>query len=88
ACIRWSDRLGAALRMIAPAGRMTLTLYIAHILIGMGTLEELDMLGGQSMATVFAVTAIFCLAATLFAYLWSRRFKRGPVETAMRTMAG
>lgn len=89
-CLLVSDRLGAwgVLRVVAPAGRQTLTLYIAHILVGMGTLESLGMLGGQSVAAALGASIVFCGAATIYALLWSRRFRRGPVEALMRKVAG
>lgn len=76
------------LQWVLPAGRQTLTLYIAHILIGMGTLEALGLLGGQSPGAALLAALIFCAAAALYAALWSLVFKRGPVEAAMRALAG
>lgn len=73
---------------VTPAGRQTLTLYIAHILLGMGTLEALGMLGGQSAEAAFAAAVLFCLGAAMFAWMWSRRWKRGPMEMLMRRLAG
>ncbi|MEM9580841.1 MAG: heparan-alpha-glucosaminide N-acetyltransferase domain-containing protein [Pseudomonadota bacterium] len=73
---------------LLPAGRQTLTLYIAHILIGMGTLEALGLLGGQTAQQALWASLVFCICATLFAYVWSRFFKRGPVEALMRRVAG
>lgn len=81
------DRIGV-LGVVTPAGRQTLTLYIAHILIGMGTLEMLGMLGGQNIGAAFAASLLFCGLATVYAWAWSRKFKRGPVEAVMRKMAG
>lgn len=81
------DRIGI-LGVVIPAGRQTLTLYIAHILIGMGTLEVLGMLGGQSIASAFFASLAFCALATVYALLWSRKFKRGPIEELMRKVAG
>ncbi len=89
-CLRiagWFDRIGL-LRLVAPAGRQTLTLYIAHILLGMGTLEALGMIGGQTLLTAVVSAAIFCLFALVYALLWSRWFKRGPIEALMRRVAG
>ena len=89
-CLRFSDwfrRIGV-LRIVTPAGRQTLTLYIAHILIGMGTLEALDMLGGQSLSTSVAASILFCVLATIYAFVWSRFVKRGPIEAAMRSLGG
>ena len=85
--VPWLRRM-RLLNVVAPAGRQTLTLYIAHILIGMGTLDALGMLGEQHMSTVFGATALFVLPATLFARWWSFRFKRGPLESLMRRLCG
>lgn len=89
-CLMVSDHLKALglLQLIVPAGRQTLTLYIAHILIGMGTLEALGMLEGQSVANAVVASVLFCLVATLYALVWARWFKRGPIEAAMRKLAG
>lgn len=76
------------LQVVAPAGRQTLTLYIAHVLIGMGVLDALDMLGGQTERQALGASLVFCFGATLYAWLWSRRFKRGPIEAVMRKIAG
>ena len=83
----WTQKRGL-MQLIVPAGRQTLTLYIAHILIGMGVLEAIGLLGGQSITTAVAVALLFCLTATVYALLWARRFKRGPIETLMRTLSG
>lgn len=80
-------RIGV-LDALVPAGRQTLTLYIAHILLGMGTLEALGMLGGQSAEAALIAALLFSLLATLFAWLWARRWKRGPMEMLMRRVAG
>jgi fucose 4-O-acetylase-like acetyltransferase len=70
-CLLVSGRFEAwgVLKLITPAGRQTLTLYIAHILLGMGTLEALGMLGGQTVATAFSAALLFCLAVTIYAFL-------------------
>lgn len=89
-CLLVSDRLKAmgVLRLLVPAGRQTLTLYIAHILIGMGSLEALNLLGGQTVEIAVWASAIFCLAATIYAFIWARWFNRGPAEALMRKLAG
>ncbi|GHD75789.1 DUF418 domain-containing protein [Vogesella fluminis] len=83
---RWPQ--GALLAWLAPAGRQTLTLYIAHILLGMGVMEATGWLQGRSLAQVLLAAALYCLAALLFARLWSRRFARGPLEALMRRCCG
>lgn len=89
-CLLISDSLKGIgiLRFLVPAGRQTLTLYIAHILVGMGTLETLGMLGQQSVGQAVGAALLFCLAATIYAFIWAHWFKRGPIEALMRKMAG
>lgn len=89
-CLLISDRLQAmgVLGLLTPAGRQTLTLYIAHILVGMGTLEALGMLGGQTVVQAVGASLLFCFAATVYALIWARWFKRGPIEAIMRKLAG
>jgi uncharacterized membrane protein YeiB len=78
----------ALIRFVTPAGKQTLTLYVAHIIIGMGTLEALGMLGGQSVEMAVMASLAFCATAAIYAWVWSRKFKRGPVEAVMRALAG
>ncbi|MEC9246680.1 MAG: DUF418 domain-containing protein [Pseudomonadota bacterium] len=87
----WLAELAAMapfMRVVVPAGRQTLTLYIAHIMVGMGVIEALGLLGGQTLGVSFMASLIFCFVAVLFAWLWSRAFRRGPVEMLMRELAG
>lgn len=89
-CLLLADglaRLGI-LRLLTPAGRQTLSLYFAHIFIGMGTLEVLGLLGGQTLQTSVIAAIVFCAASVVYALIWARFFKRGPVEYLMRKMAG
>ncbi len=89
-CLLMADRMRriGLLAVFGPAGRQTLTLYIAHVLIGMGTLEALGMLGGQSVGQAVWASAVFCVCATVYAMIWARWFKRGPIEALMRKIAG
>ncbi|WP_133487402.1 DUF418 domain-containing protein [Aliiroseovarius marinus] len=67
------------------AGRQTLTHYVAHILIGMGTLEALGRLDGSLQPMqIFWISITYCAFAALFSWLWSHKFKRGPLEAIMR----
>ncbi|SDW14340.1 Uncharacterized membrane protein YeiB [Ruegeria halocynthiae] len=78
------ERIRMAPFLTAP-GRQSLTLYVAHILIGMGLLEELGLLDGSLNAPQIAMYALsFCVACSLCALLWFRKFKRGPLEAIMR----
>ncbi len=89
-CLRfayWFDRIGV-LGLVTPAGRQTLTLYIAHIVVGMGTLQALGMLIDQTGMIAFIAAALFCVIALIYAWIWGQFFKRGPIEALMRKVAG
>ncbi|PHR60774.1 MAG: transporter [Robiginitomaculum sp.] len=68
------------------AGRQTLTLYIAHIYIGMGVLEGLGLMGGQSGILALLASGAFCVIASVYAFVWTKYFKRGPLEMLMRKL--
>ena len=89
-CLRLSGWLGqiGILGIFTPAGRQTLTLYIAHILIGMGMLDAVGMLGGQTLSAAVTATLVFSLIAVIYAFVWSRAFKRGLIEEGIRKFAG
>ncbi|MBB4265421.1 DUF418 domain-containing protein [Roseospira visakhapatnamensis] len=89
-CLLGAPRLArlGVVAVLAPAGRQTLTLYIAHILIGMGTLEALGLLGGQPLPVALGAAAAFCALSVVYALAWSRWIGRGPVEAVMRRLAG
>lgn len=71
--------------MLTAPGRQSLTLYVAHILIGMGILEEAGLLDGSLSAPQIVAYALgFCAASSVYALLWSSKFKRGPLEALMR----
>jgi fucose 4-O-acetylase-like acetyltransferase len=74
------DRLPWLRRLAAPViavGTMSLTLYVSHILVILA-------LPGESVtppqAASFELLLCFVLGATLFAWIWSRFFRRGPLE--------
>ncbi|WP_240336728.1 DUF418 domain-containing protein [Tropicibacter sp. Alg240-R139] len=82
------DGLHLSATLTAP-GKQALTLYVAHILIGMGTLEELDLLDGSLTAPqIIWIGLGFAVATSVFAMLWSRVFRRGPLEAIMRKVTG
>lgn len=74
--------------LVAP-GRQTLTLYAAHILLGMGILEALDLLNGSlTNPEIFKISLLFCLLTMIYARLWAIFAKRGPLEWVMRRISG
>lgn len=82
------DRLRLSPLLTAP-GKQTLTLYVAHILIGMGILEEMGLLDGTLTAPqITAYGLAFVATTSIFALLWFRLFRRGPLEAIMRKLTG
>lgn len=77
----------SALAWLTPVGRMSLTLYVAHILIGMGILESLGWLQERTLHEVLLATCIYFLSAIVLCQLWSRRWKQGPLEMLMRRIS-
>lgn len=65
-------------------GQLTLTHYVSHVFIGVGILALLNRLENQSLAFSIVFTLLFFVASILFSVLWSRKFKRGPIEWVMR----
>ena len=78
---RWPD---AYWHPFTAAGRMTLTLYVAHILLGMGALEAMGVLDSAAGLPAVVLAALaFVVPATALAAWWSARYRRGPLEALM-----
>ncbi|MEL6614483.1 MAG: DUF418 domain-containing protein [Bacteroidota bacterium] len=86
ACVALGERYAKArwLRPLISTGQLALTLYVAHVVIGMGTLEAIGRLENQPLAVALVASAMFCVAGVVFAHLWRSRFARGPLEAVMR----
>ncbi len=81
ATTRWIDAL-------VKTGQLALSLYVAHVLVGMGVLDELGMLQGQNLAVAVSASLLFFAGSLLAACAWRRHFARGPLEWLMRRFAG
>lgn len=73
-------------RLLSRVGQMAMTIYFAHVIVGLGVLGALGLLSMQSADTALIATLVFFAGATLFAALWRTRFRRGPVETLIRAL--
>lgn len=76
------------LRPFVLTGRQALTLYILHILLGMGVLEALGLIGGQPSENAIFASLIFVGFSVVYAWIWQSFSKTGPVEWIMRRLAG
>ncbi len=79
----------SAVRWAAPfvsCGQLALTFYIVHVLIGLVDSENFADAPDLEAAAFRAL--LFCGGAVLFAWLWRKRFRRGPLEWVMRHLCG
>ena len=74
--------------LIAPAGTQTLTLYVLHIIVGLGFIDAIGFTGNQTSSQAFVAAIIFCILGTIFAFTWSKWFRRGIFESLMRKLTG
>ena len=75
-------------RPLVATGQLALTLYIAHVILGMGVLEAMGRLENQSLPFIVLASIVFCLLAMMFATWWRSRYQRGPLEWVMRRLSG
>ena len=73
---------------LVSTGQLALTIYIAHVIVGLGFLEELGRLENQTLAFAVWTSLVFSAAAVLFSWLIRKRYRRGPFEWLMRRVSG
>ncbi|MFC1815198.1 DUF418 domain-containing protein [Thermodesulfobacteriota bacterium] len=85
-CVILTEKFSAAkwLPPLVAVGQSTLTLYVAHTLIGTITILAMDFF--ELEYPLFAVWGSFSyfIAAMFFCHQWNIRYKRGPLELLMR----
>ena len=80
------ERRRKLLTPLIQAGQMALTLYLAHVFIGVTAIEWFLPDDRESAIMLFAIVGSFAVASVIFASVWRRFHKRGPVEWAMRRL--
>jgi len=96
AAISWlADRAvlagGVARDVVEPlrrAGQMSLTLYLAHILVFNLLVDWLDVIQPGGLGTALAFAFAFWAVAIAAGTAWHRRFGRGPAERVYRAIGG
>ncbi|MFJ8210498.1 DUF418 domain-containing protein [Streptomyces sp. NPDC096033] len=76
------ERLPRLRRLAGPViavGTMSLTAYVGHFLVQ----SLLGVSAGESTQTSWVPVLLFILGAIVFAALWSRFFRRGPLEALL-----
>jgi uncharacterized membrane protein YeiB len=83
------DRLPSSVsEPLVSTGQLALTIYLAHVFVGMGILEAMGRLENQSLAWAVFTSLVFSVIGIAFSWLWRRRYDRGPLEWVMRRVAG
>ena len=81
-----ADKCGNS-RWIMPhiaAGQVTLSLYVAHIMVSILFLRAIEKLEMELSFLPIWGTVLFYTSALLFSYYWTKRFSKGPLELLMR----
>lgn len=87
--ISWlSVHSGTALDPLRRAGQMTLTIYVAHILVFNLLVDWLEWIEPAGLGTALTFAVGFWVVAIAAATWWHRRFGRGPAERIYRHLGG
>ncbi len=73
---------------LVATGQLALTLYVAHVVIGMGSLEMIGRLENQTLVFATSSALVFTVLSILFSHFWRQRYPRGPLEWMMRKLTG
>lgn len=89
ACVRLTAALpGRGWAPLAATGRMALTWYFAHIVFGLGTLESVGAVGTMPLTAAAGWGVAFFALAVMVSWAWQSLGLRGPLEWAVRRLAG
>jgi len=88
-CLYFSEKYSESniVRWLYQTGKVSLTLYVAHVIIGMGLLESIGMLENQTINFSLLSALIFCIFGVFFSVIWLKFFKTGPLEWIFRKVA-
>lgn len=89
-CLALADRAAAAapVRALASTGQMAFTWYVAHIVVGLGTVESLGLIGRCTLTVAAATGLGVFLVIVAISCAWRRFFRRGPLEAVLRRLEG
>jgi uncharacterized protein len=78
----------AVMEVLREAGQMTLTLYIAHILIFNLMVDWVGWVEPAGLGTAITFAFVFWVIAMVLGAMWHRRYGRGPAERVYRAIGG
>jgi uncharacterized membrane protein YeiB len=67
-------------------GQLALTFYVAHVIIGMGIIDAINpsKMGNYSIEFSVLSAIVFSLLCVIFAVVWRKYYKSGPLEWLLR----
>ncbi len=73
---------------LTKTGQLALTFYVAHVIIGMGAIEAFNTteLGMYTLNFSITYALVFSLFCIIFAVIWTKYKKSGPLEWIMRKL--
>jgi len=75
-------------RVLAVAGRTTLTLYVAHVFVFNLLVNDWEWVGRTGLDTALVFAGVFWAVAIAVAWVWSERVGQGPLERWYRRFGG
>ncbi len=89
ATVDWlATRFPVATDPLRRAGQMTLSLYIAHVLVFNLVVDWLGWIEPAGVEVALAFALGFWIVGIAIAVAWQRRYGRGPAERVYRTIGG
>jgi uncharacterized protein len=74
--------------LLARAGQMTLTIYVAHVLVFRLVVDWLGLVGGNGLDAALVFAGLFWIVAIGVASWWRRLIGIGPLESLYRKFGG
>jgi uncharacterized membrane protein YeiB len=78
----------ALTQLLARAGRMTLSVYLLHVVFFNLLVHQLHWVGGTGLDTALVLSLSFYVVALLLASGWNKHFGLGPAERVYRAFGG
>ena len=88
-CLHLAERFADSrvVMCLQRTGQVSLTLYVAHVMVGMGVLGAFGRLENQTIGFALLSAGAFCALGVMFGVLWLQRFRAGPLEWVFRKIA-
>jgi len=85
-CVAIGQAAPLVLAPFGAVGRLALTHYVAHVLVGMGALEAAGRLGGESREFAATAAATYFALTVIASVAWRRTGWPGPLERLLRIL--